>query len=166
MRQAQAATAKMSEDLADAAEHAGEAVKVGQCVAVEDNDPKAAARCHILQVVREVYILQDAHISPMFNHADGSAVEMPAGERVVEAYFFQPIGGTGLRYELWDEKWRSTGRFKKDFIVWPGCPKVIVPVGLIRHFGFQLTKQKGQRKSGDAYLLDECELDTITASLD
>ena len=113
-----------------------------------------------------MYILQDAHISPMFNHADGSAVEMPAGERVVEAYFFQPIGETGLRYELWDEKWHTTGKFKQDFKLWKGCPKVIVPVGLIRHFGFQLTKENVKRKAGDVYKLDECELDTIERSLD
>ena len=60
----EAATAKMSEDLAEAAAHAGEAVEVGQCVAVEGKDPDAAAPCHILQVVHQVYDLPDTHTSP------------------------------------------------------------------------------------------------------
>ena len=72
---------------------------------------------------------------------------------------------SGLHYELWDEKWATSGTFKPDFAKWAGCPIVIVPTGLIRHFGFQLTKMKGNRKAGDAYALLPSEMDNIEASL-
>ena len=152
-------------DLSDAAALAGEAVGVGQCISLENNDPNAPAPCHIMQVVQPAYNLRKAHTSPVLSHADGSAVCMPAGERVVGAHFYQPIGQSGLRYELWDEKWATSGTFKPDFAKWAGCPVVIVPTGLIRHFGFQLTKMKGNRKAGDAYALLPSEMDNIEVPL-
>ena len=118
--------AKLSEDLAGAAMQAGESVEIGQCISMENSAPDAPVPCHILQVESRAYNLEAAHTSPVLTHSDGSNLNLPVGERVVDALFYQPIGKTGLRYELWNSKWFKHGQFKKDFVVWEGCPLVKV----------------------------------------
>jgi hypothetical protein len=148
------------------AEIAADYIKKDMCVSIENNDPDSDVPFHILKVTsEEPYILQEAQYSPILQHHDGSCLPIAAGERVFNAVFYQQVGKCGLKYELWDQQWHSKGRFVKSFQQWEGCPNVIVPCSLVRHFGFRLEKSRTKRKSGALYLLSDAEYDNIESSL-
>jgi len=151
--------------LADDAGLAAETIKEGTCVSIEDNSPDAPLPFHLLKAASKPYTLDEDCASPILLHADGSPLQLSKGDRVFKAYFYQPIGKTGLRFEFWDQNWWNTGRFLPDFKAWEGCPAVIVPCTLMRHFGFHLTKEKVVRKSGPSFRLSQREYDSIEASL-
>jgi len=151
--------------LADDAEVAAECIKEGMCVSIEDNNPDSPLPFHVLKVVSKPYTLDHDYSSPILLHADGSPLPMFKGDCVFNAYFYQPIGKTGLRFEFWDERWWSTGKFLPAFSAWEGCPTVVVPCTLMRHFGFNLTKEKVVRKSGPSFRLSPKEHDSIESSL-
>jgi len=137
----------------------------GTCVSIEDNSPDAPLPFHLLKAASKPYTLDEDYASPILLHADSSPLRLSKGDRVFKAYFYQPIGKTGLRFEFWDQNWWNTGRFLADFKAWEGCPAVIVPCTLMRHFGFHLTKEKVVRKSGPSFRLSQREYDSIEASL-
>jgi hypothetical protein len=159
------AEAQLAEGLADKGLNASEELTIGSAISIEDNSPDAPVPFHILDIVTLPYTLTADQLSPVLQHGDGEPLPMSAGDRVVDAVFYQPVGETGLRFERWDAQWLSKGRFQKTFEKWAGCPIVVVPLTLIRHFGFSLQREKKVTKSGPRFCLSQVEDDNIRASL-
>ena len=155
--------------LADEAEIALGCITIGTTVSIDMHDASALVPFHVLLVTSLPYTLTADQFSPILTHLDGSPLPMCKGDVVFNAVFYQPVGETGLRFELWDQAWWKKGgegkRLKKGFQAWEGCPNVVVPGSLIRHWGFNLERERQVPKAGARYALSHQEDENIRSSL-
>jgi len=155
--------------LADEAQIALGCITIGTTVSVDMHDASALVPFHLLLVTSQPYELTADQFSPILTNVDGTPLPMHKGDLVFDAVFYQPVGETGLRFELWDEAWWKKGgegkRLKKGFHACEGCPNVVVPGSLIRHWGFNLQREKKVTKAGARYALSQEEDENIRSSL-